>query len=222
MKSTHHNREIFIGDVHGCYDELQLLLEKINFSKTDTLIFVGDVINKGPKNLEVLQFIKSNQHQVKVIKGNHELKFIEYCQEKSPHIKKQNFENLKKELGDQLEEWLNFIKTWPLFIETEEYIVVHAGLAPNLPIEQIDPNILTNIRTWDGVGIDLNNPADPPWHQLYKQEKLVIYGHWAVQGLFQTKNTIGLDSGCVYGNHLSCYILPYKKIVQVTANKSYK
>lgn len=221
MQDINYNREIFIGDIHGCYDELQLLLEKINFTKSDTLTLVGDVINKGPKNLDVLNFIKSNQSQVRAIKGNHELKFIEYCEDSENTVLKKNFENVKKQLGKQLKEWIEYIKSWPLYIESDDYIVVHAGFPPNTPLKKVHPNILTNIRTWDGRGKNLNNPEDPPWHHLYNEKKLVIYGHWAVQGLHITKNTIGLDSGCVYGGKLSCFILPRHEVHQVQAIKSY-
>lgn len=59
-----------IGDVQGCYDELQLLLQKINFDiQKDKLIFAGDIINKGPKSLETVNFIMSLGDSAQVILG---------------------------------------------------------------------------------------------------------------------------------------------------------
>ena len=78
-----------------------------------------------------------------------------------------------------------------------------------------------NIRTWDGKGEDVNNKSHPPWHSFYKKKKLVIYGHWAEQGLREGKNTIGLDSGCVYGGKLSGVFLPERRIEQTPALKNY-
>jgi bis(5'-nucleosyl)-tetraphosphatase (symmetrical) len=60
-----------------------------------------------------------------------------------------------------------------------------------------------------------------PWHFYYLDKKLVIYGHWSVQGLHRTKNTVGLDSGCVYGKQLSAYCLEEDLIYQINAKKCY-
>ena len=63
-----------IGDVQGCFDELMLLLDKINFDPTnDELIFAGDLINRGPKSLEVLEFCLENKMSIEVVLGNHDI-----------------------------------------------------------------------------------------------------------------------------------------------------
>src|SRR5579871_6235190 len=63
-----------IGDVQGCFLTLQKLLNEINFNdKNDELIFLGDVINRGPKSLEVLRFIKNHPASMKMVLGNHEV-----------------------------------------------------------------------------------------------------------------------------------------------------
>lgn len=216
---SYQKRQLFIGDVHGCYDELMELLDKLDYRpKRDKLYFVGDLINKGPKSLEVLKWVK--KHSPQVVLGNHEYYFLRYCRGITNKYS-QNFEDLKDQLGKDLETWLEFIESWPLYIEEKDFILVHGGLIPGEDPKNSDPEILTNIRTWDGQGVDLKNPENPPWHQLYKGHKLVIYGHWAKQGLFETPRSIGLDSGCVYGGSLSALVLPQKVIVQVKAHDSY-
>lgn len=213
-------RNIFIGDIHGCFNELQALLTKVHYNKDqDDLYLLGDVINKGPKNQEVLEFIE--QERPFIIKGNHEFYFLKYCHGQTD-LKSQSFEKLKKELQPRLNHWLELIDSWPYFIEREHFLCIHAGIPPlESPLKSIDPELLTNIRTWDGSGESLSNPKNPPWHELYQNSKLVIYGHWAQQGLLKTHNTIGLDSGCVYGGKLSALILPSKEIVQVQAKEIY-
>ena len=71
-----YNRKIFIGDVHGCYDELIHLLSKLEYnSNNDELYFVGDLVVKGPKSNEVIEFVRTNQNTHCVL-GNHERSFL--------------------------------------------------------------------------------------------------------------------------------------------------
>lgn len=211
-------RTIIIGDVHGCAHELQELLKKCDYiHKQDRLILVGDLINKGPHNLEVLELCE--KLGAESVLGNHETAFIRYNDMKRQDSPK--WEKIKAQLGSKLEHYLHYLKRLPLYIVDPEFIVVHAGLSPIHRINETPVRILTTIRTWDGIGQDLNEASDPAWYDLYKEDKLVIYGHWASRGLNVRKNTIGLDSGCVYGEYLSAVILPERKIVQVKAQRVY-
>lgn len=212
-------RTIVVGDVHGCFDELQDLLQACGYRPaSDRLIFVGDLINKGPKSHETLKFVRENR--LDVVMGNHELKFLKHLQDDGalgPQLA-----DLKRRLGSNLMDWVSWIQSWPSWIEDDEFLVVHAGLVPGRKPSETSVEVLANIRTWDGRGEDLNNPAHPAWHDLYRNDKLVIYGHWALQGLKAKTNSIGLDSGCVYGKQLSAVILPERRIVQVQARKAYQ
>lgn len=212
------NRCIFIGDVHGCFDELKLLLEKVGYNKeNDRLIFVGDLINKGPKSLEVVQLAQSLNAEC--IKGNHELRFIEYVKKNENNRPK--WDAIKLQFGENLSRHVDWLDALPMYIEDDDFLVVHAGLHPEKKPAETTEHILANIRTWDGVGVDLNNPQNPAWYSYYSGSKLIVYGHWAVEGLKVRENTIGLDSGCVYGKHLSALVWPSKTIVQVKAKKQY-
>ena len=211
-------RSIIVGDVHGCFDELLDLLRNCAFdSVEDRLIFVGDLINKGPKSLETLNFVRDGNFEVTM--GNHDLKFLRGCKKNKPLGLE--LEKLKSQLQPNLEGWLSWMETWPHFIETPDFFVVHAGLVPQQHPSQTPIKILANIRHWDGKGLNLNNDQDPAWHELYKEKKLVVYGHWALQGLHIKENSIGLDSGCVYGRQLSAVILPEREIIQVQAHATY-
>ena len=67
-----YNRKIFVGDVHGCYDELIHLLSKVKYnSDNDQLYFVGDLVAKGPKSNEVIEFARTNKNTYCVL-GNHD------------------------------------------------------------------------------------------------------------------------------------------------------
>ena len=207
-----------IGDIHGCFQEFLNLLEKINYNKQDIrLILTGDLINRGPRSLDALEWVR--REAAETVKGNHEHAFAEAVLKGRPLSPSLN--RLKEEMGGRAEEWARRLRALPLYIEERDFIVVHAGLVPGEPPGKSRPELLMTIRTWDGKGEDVNNKSCPPWHSFYKKKKLVIYGHWAEQGLRVSENTIGLDSGCVYGGRLSGVFLPERRIVQTPALKNY-
>jgi len=211
-------RTLIVGDVHGCFDELMELLEKVRFNRDeDRLILVGDLINKGPKSFDVLKWVRQNN--IELVLGNHELGFLNFLQNPNPKYK--NFVSLKEEMGEELLEWTAWLSSIPFFIEEESFIVVHGGVIPEVPLHKTEPYILTQIRTWDGEGKDMRNVENPPWYELYKGGKTIVYGHWAAKGLNIREKTIGLDSGCCFGKKLSLLHLETKEIVQVDAKEAY-
>lgn len=211
-------RTIIIGDVHGCIEELNLLLKKVNFSQDqDELYFTGDLINRGPDSLAVYQRFK--EIKGKAVIGNHEYWALKRMSE--PQVSGEKVDRLREMMGSAYSRFMADIRQWPAYIETDQFILVHAGCIPTQPLAGSDPFLLTTIRTWDGVGKDLNNDRNPPWFDLYKEEKLIVFGHWAkLEGVIR-KNVIGLDTGCVYGKKLSALILPERKIVSVDAKRVY-
>ncbi|MBU2510418.1 metallophosphoesterase [bacterium] len=217
MKDSQSKRTVIIGDVHGCLEELDLLLAKVNYRpEKDSLYFLGDIINRGPYSKETYHRYK--ELQAVSILGNHEWHILtdmknhgisKYCQ------------RLRAEFGVAFDDFLNDIEQWPLFIENDEFILVHGGLAPGKSPKVTDPKILTAIRTWDGKGDILDHPKNTPWFELYTDSKLVVFGHWAALEGVVRQNSIGLDTGCVYGKKLTALILPERTLVSVQAKKTY-
>lgn len=121
-----------IGDVQGCYDPLQRLLERINFNeKEDRLWFVGDLVNRGPQSLEVLKFIKNLPIPAKITLGNHDLHLLAKLFTKSPRKNDDDtlHEILIAEEAKELGHWLRKQKL--LHHEPELKVVMcHAGIAP--------------------------------------------------------------------------------------------
>ena len=212
-------RTLIIGDVHGCLRELEELLAKAKYQQgRDQLIFVGDLVNKGPYSLGVLK--KVQELRAKVVLGNNEQSFLQYVADGS--FEAPGFQQLKEEMGEQLSYWVDWIKQWPFYLEFPDFMVVHAGLVPGRHPSCTSSRILTTIRTWDGLGENLNHLEHPPWFELYTDKKLVLFGHWAKKNLVIRHNAIGLDTGCVYGRSLTAVILPSRKIVQVSAHQMYE
>ena len=207
-------RTIFIGDVHGCYDELILLLEKLKFNQVnDQLIFLGDIINKGPKSKEVLEFVYNGKHTC--LLGNHEIGFLKG---KMPKLKSLLEGLFSKSEFSAIYKWMENL---PYYLETPEFIAVHGGLIPGKHPRDCKAFDIASIRTWDGKGENLQKHMNPPWYNFYDEDKLVVFGHWASKGFVRSSNYIGLDTGCVYGRQLSAYILEEDKIVQIDSLKGY-
>ena len=202
----------FVGDVHGCFSTLKLLLKKAQYKPNlHRLILLGDLINKGPDSFAVLSWVRENK--ITALLGNHELKFIQTVETNQPLS--DSLQKLKQSMGQDLENWLSYLKSWPVFIEEETFIALHGGLVPGEHPKQSKTTHLVNIRYWNKKTKEISdNPAHPAWHDLYTGSKLVVYAHWARQGLTIKPNSIGLDTGCVYGEKLTGLWLPDRKIVQ--------
>ncbi len=125
-----------IGDVHGCYHELQTLLKKIHFnSSTDNIIFVGDLINRGPKSLDVLRFVRDLNLSAQTVLGNHDISLIAYALG-IYHGRGTDFPKIMKAKdSDELVEWLC---QQPLLIQDkkQDFIVTHAGIPPRWSIDE--------------------------------------------------------------------------------------
>lgn len=189
-----------------------MLLEKINISDQDKLISVGDIIFKGPYSGKCLE-LATRLKNLKCVLGNHENYFLSHFNNGSMKISKPYHAPIIQEFGEKAQSYHDFISGWPLYIEDKNFLVVHAGIKPNIPLKMQCRDDLLLLRTLDEKGT--------PWHESYAENKLIVYGHWARQGLKIKPNSIGLDSGCVYGNKLSAVILPEREIVSVSAKKKY-
>ena len=211
-------RTIIIGDVHGCARELEKLVHRLDIDPhRDRVIFIGDLINKGPDSRGAFDVYK--QLRAQCLMGNHEFALLKHVDGEWNWSR--NALRLQKEFGRHFDELIDTIRTWPGYIETEGLLAVHAGVRPDLPVSETPMADLVNIRTWDGVGTDLQNPHNPPWFEFYQDPRLVVFGHWASLEGVRRDNVIGLDTGCVYGKTLSALVLPEQEIVSVNAKMAY-
>ncbi len=118
-----------IGDVQGCYDQLRRLLDSCGFDPAhDTLWFVGDLVNRGPRSLEVLRFVSGlGSHAITVL-GNHDLNLLAVAEGiRKPHREDTVETILEAPDRDELLHWLRHCK---LMHYEAGYAMVHAGLLP--------------------------------------------------------------------------------------------
>jgi len=191
------SRTLFVGDVHSCSHELGVMLDSVQPTR---VILLGDVFNKGPDPDGTWELVK--RWNAESVLGNHDIAVIERARK-----------------GDVRapEEAIAWLASLPLTIMGPGWVAVHGGLNPS----GAEPTRkeATTIRRWP----DDTDPNHPFWWELYQGERLVLYGHDAMRGLQDHRpRTLGLDTGCVYGNQLSGYILETNSVIQIPAAAVYQ
>jgi bis(5'-nucleosyl)-tetraphosphatase (symmetrical) len=124
-----------IGDVQGCFDELERLLGEVGFSPArDRVWFVGDLVNRGPRSLAVVRFVKGLGDRAVVVQGNHDLHLLAFA---AGHAKRRADDTFDDLLAAPdcapLLDWLRFR---PMLHVEDEYVMVHAGLLPSWSVAQ--------------------------------------------------------------------------------------
>ena len=126
-----------IGDVQGCYRELRSLLRECGFdARSDTLWFVGDLVNRGPCSLDVLRFVADLGDRARTVLGNHDLHLVASARGIRPLRAKDTFQDvLDAADGDALIDWL---RDRPMIHRDPEpgFVMVHAGIAPAWTIDE--------------------------------------------------------------------------------------
>ena len=206
-------RTIIFGDIHGCFDEWNDLMEKVSVTSEDVLVTVGDMICRGPASQKVLDLAIRLPSLIYVL-GNHELRFLTSWKNGCiPKSRSYDIETVR-EMGDHFESYMNFLSTKHFYANLPDVLVVHAGLKPGLSLEHQSMEDLTQIRE---VG-----HYQRPWYEFYTDTKPVVFGHWVRRKPLIRQNAIGLDTGCVYGGSLSAYLFPDQRVVSVPAKKVYR
>ena len=123
-----------IGDVQGCYDELQKLLVEIDIGKQDRLWFVGDLVNRGPKSLEVLRFVRDLGRRAVVVLGNHDLHLITQYEGFERKRRDDTFDDVLD--AADAKELVGWLRTRPVMHAEDAYAMVHAGLLPQWSLDK--------------------------------------------------------------------------------------
>jgi len=210
------SRTIVVGDIHGCYDELTDLLDKMAFGANDRLVSVGDLITKGPKNREVIELFM-NEPRFSAVIGNHDLAVRRRWNGEKIKMKPAQ-KQVHKELKGEKERYLTYFNSLPFMIDLGNHLVVHAGLRPEVALHSQTTEDLTELRC---LGKDRTSREGTPWYEVYEGEKVVLFGHWPAREPRRAKKAIGLDTGCVYGHRLTAYTVETGELTNVSARRVY-
>ena len=192
-------RQLVIPDVHGCARTLHALLDTVNLQPKDQLFFLGDLVNKGPRSpavLETVMALQKQHSQVYVLRGNHEQLYLT-TSEKEPNkmadYAAQNFTGKMLEQGKFPQRYLDYFSSLPLYLELNEYWLVHAGFNFDLPGDAPwrDAHSMMYIREMD-------------YDEKRAKGKTIIHGHTPTpiqeieRSLKSQHRIVSLDNGCVY------------------------
>ena len=216
-------RTLIVGDVHGCLEELEDLLEESGWEEDDQLVLVGDLVAKGPDSLGVIRLMR--EMRARAVRGNHDQHCLKWWDAKCAGDELPELKPAHQRVADELEaeDW-RWLAALPLWIELPEHdaLVVHAGLLPDLPLEEQDPYDLMNMRSILDDGTPSRSYEEgTPWAAVWPGPRLVVFGHDAVRGLQNRPQSVGLDTGCVYGGWLTGLWVPRRDLVSVPARGTY-
>jgi len=153
-----------IGDIQGCYEALRRLLDRLSFDPaTDSLWFVGDLVNRGPDSLRTLRFVKSLGSAAVTVLGNHDLHLLALSEGNEKHQKKSNLDKVLD--APDRDDLLYWLRHRPIFHHDPErqFSMIHAGLAPQWT--------LAEARSYAG---ELENILRGPGYREYLAD---IYGN---------------------------------------------
>ena len=232
----------FIGDVHGCADELTDLLAKLDYTEIDgvfrhsegrTAIFVGDLVDRGPANLRVCEIVRQmvQADTALCVAGNHDDRFLRYLKGRKVTIQ-HGLEvtvaeldalppaergQAQRDLGDFLDALVSHY-----VLDGGKIVVAHAGLRADL--QNRASRRVRDFALYGDVSGEIDEdglPVRNDWAADYRGTAKVIYGHTPVAEPLWVNGAINLDTGCVFGGKLTALRYPEQELVQVEARARY-
>ena len=231
-----------IGDVHGCADELEVLLSELGYqvawSGKDVavtpppgrrVIFLGDFVDRGPRSPDVLRIAKSmvEAGTALAVVGNHDDKLKRHLSGKQVKVAHGLAETIAQ-LAEEPPEFLGQMRTWldslvsHYVLDGGKLVVAHAGLK-----EEMQGRASGAVRSFAMYGetsgeIDeFGLPVRYDWAADYKGVAKVVYGHTPVVDANWVNGTLCIDTGCVFGGKLTALRYPEMDMVEVAARATY-
>ncbi len=210
---------LLIGDIHGCYDEFQALLDKAGLTEDDSIVSLGDCVDRGPDTPAVSRFFQEKLN-AKLIMGNHERKHVRANRHEVKLARSQKISRIQ--FGETYPDALAFLNELPLCLDLPDALIVHGYFEPGLPLSQQRATVLCGTMGGDNY---LHAHYDRPWYELYDDDKPLLVGHHNYSNTNQPfvyqDRVFGLDTDCVTGRALTGLMLQSFKIVSVPSRANY-
>ncbi len=231
-----------VGDVHGCLDELLQLLTALGYrveSRADdfvvappqgrTLAFVGDLVDRGPSTPAVLRLVMAmmRARQAFSVCGNRDVELVHALKGRAVRLTRgmtHTLEQLAVEPDGFRAKALHFLDSLPshCILDEGRLVVAHAGLKETLQGRTSPEARAFALRgqltgKLDAFGL----PIRANWAAAYRGSALVVHGHTPVAEPLWINNTVNIDTGCVYGGHLTAFRYPERETVSVRARAIY-
>ncbi len=205
---------LIIGDIHGCYDELQALLEKAGLGADDEIIAIGDIVDRGPASDKVLAFFQTTPHAYSIM-GNHERKHIRSFRGQLEPAASQTI--TRHQIGEAAyPAAIDFMSQFRNYLELPEALLVHAFFEPGIRITEQRDTVIVGTLTGESY---LKDNGLWPWYERYDGNKPLIVGHRdytdTMQPFVYQNRVYGLDSRCCYGGSLTGLLLPEFRLISV-------
>jgi len=230
-----------VGDVHGCYDELTALLERLGYvadaegvprhPEGRRIVFLGDLVNRGPRSLDALRLAMrmTEAGAALCLPGNHEnllLRWIGGTTFPPAHGLRQTLDEIDalpgeewKELKARAGQFLRSLESH-LILDGGRLVVAHAGM----PVELTGRMGVRHFALYGETRGEIDGYArrkTPLWALRYRSPAHVIYGHAAVVEPKRAQTTLNVDTGCVFGGKLTALRYPEGELVSVPAARAY-
>jgi len=189
-----------VGDVHGCQATLERLLAELALTDDDLVVFVGDLVRKGPDSKGVLDLVRERPNLVSV-RGNNEQKLVDG----------------RKSIDALTEADYDYVASMPVAISWDDALVVHGGIDHRKPVVEHTLTELLNNRSLVPDG----SYDRPYWFETRRESPRVFFGHTVLAEPFVTDHAVGLDTGCVYGGQLTAYDYRTDELVTVEPPETY-
>jgi protein phosphatase len=235
-----------IGDVHGCFEELCALLLELGYGVQEQTgeegrhfsvqppegrraIFLGDLVDRGPNTPDVLRLVMAMvaAGNAFCVPGNHDVKLLRKLQGRNvkiAHGLAESLAQLEVEPPPFREEVVAFLDGLisHYVLDEGKLVVAHAGMK-----EPFQGRASARVRDFalfgetTGETDEFGLPVRYPWAEAYRGKALVAYGHTPVPEPLWLNNTVNLDTGCVFGGHLTALRYPERETVSVPAYSAY-